>query len=90
MHDHIATNKHHLTQKFHKNLKSFRKPQKFQENPKPRSKCVKCMKNEGLRDHTRGEIHRLGQNPRGEDGSRICRALNLDKYESVEVLSRIC
>ena len=48
------------------------------------------MKNEGLRDHTRGEIHRLGQNPRGEDGSRICRALNLDRYESVEVLLRIC
>ena len=52
MHDHIATNKQHPTQKFHKNLKKFQKPQKFQENLKPRSKCVKCMKNEGLRDHT--------------------------------------
>ena len=28
---------------------------------------MKCMKNEGLRDHTRGELHRLGQNPSGED-----------------------
>ena len=67
MHDHIATNKKHPTQKFHKKLKSFQKLQKFQENPKPRSKCMKCMKNEGLRDHNRGEMHKLGRNPSGED-----------------------
>ena len=65
MHDHIASNKQHPTQKFHKNLKKFQKPQKFQENLKPRSKCVKCMKNEGLRDHTWGEMHKLGRNPSG-------------------------
>ena len=28
---------------------------------------MKCMKKEGLRDHTRGEMHNLGQNPNGED-----------------------
>ena len=67
MHEHIATNKQNLTQKFHKNLKSFQNPKKFQETPKLRSKCVKCMKNEGLRDHTKGEMHYLGRNPSGED-----------------------
>ena len=25
------------------------------------------MKNEGLRDHTRGEVHNLGRNPSGKD-----------------------
>ena len=34
MHDHIASNKQHPTQKFHKNLKSFQKPQKFHKPPK--------------------------------------------------------
>ena len=67
MHEHIPTSKQHPTQKFHKKLKSFQKPKKFQENPKPRSKCVKCMKKEGLRDHTKGEMHNLGQNPSKED-----------------------
>ena len=28
---------------------------------------MKCMKNEGLRDHTRGEMHNLGRNPSGKD-----------------------
>ena len=28
---------------------------------------MKCMKKERLRDHTRGEMHNLGQNPSGED-----------------------
>ena len=70
MHEHIPTSKQHPTQKFNKNLKSFQKPQKFQENPKPRSKCVKCMKNEGLRDHTREETQDLGRNPSGE-GERV-------------------
>ena len=27
---------------------------------------MKCMKKEGLKDHTRGEKHNLGQNPSGE------------------------
>ena len=65
MHDHIVSKTQHPTQKFHKKLKSFQKPQKFHKNPKPRSKCVKCMKNEGLEKHTKGEILKLGQNPRG-------------------------
>ena len=28
---------------------------------------MKCIKKEGLRDHTRGEMHKLGQNPSRED-----------------------
>ena len=31
---------------------------------------MKCMKNEGLRDHTRGETQDLGRNPCGE-GERV-------------------
>ena len=46
-HEHITSYKQNPIQKFHKKLKDFQKPQKFQENPKPRSKCVKCMKNDG-------------------------------------------
>ena len=34
MHDHITSNKQHPTQNFHKNLKNFQKPQKFQRKPK--------------------------------------------------------
>ena len=34
MHDHIALNKQHQTQNFHKNLKKLQKPQKFQRKPK--------------------------------------------------------
>ena len=65
MHEHITTYKQNLTQKFHKILKDFPKPQNFYKNPKPRSKCVKCMKNEGKRDQTRKEMITLGQNPSG-------------------------
>ena len=64
MHDHITSNKQNPTQKCYKVLKNF---QKFQENPKPRSKCVKCMKNEGLKKHTREEMLNLGRNPSGEN-----------------------
>ena len=39
--------------------------QKFQENPKPRSKCMTCMKNEWKRDHTKWEMINLGWNPSG-------------------------
>ena len=65
MHEHITTYKQNLTQKFHKIFKDFPKPQNFYKNPKPRSKCVKCMKNEGKRDQTRKEMITLGQNPSG-------------------------
>ena len=34
MHDHIASNKQHPTQKFHKNLKKFSKTPKISQNPK--------------------------------------------------------
>ena len=63
--EHIASNKQNPTQKFHKILINFQKPQKFQENPKPRSKCVKCMIKEGFEEHTRGKTQGIGQNPRG-------------------------
>ena len=67
MHEHITSYKQNPTQKFHKILKDFQKPQKLQENPKPRSKCVKCMKNERLKKHTKGKMQGLGRNPSGED-----------------------
>ena len=45
-HEHKTSYKQNPTQKFHKKLTDFQKPQKFQGNLKPRSKCVKCMKND--------------------------------------------
>ena len=33
----------------------FKNPKNFKQNPKPRSKCVKCMKKERLEKHTRGK-----------------------------------
>ena len=65
MHEHITSYKQNPTQKFHKILKDFQKPQKFQEKPKPRSKCMKCMKKEILEKHTKGKTQGLGQNPSG-------------------------
>ena len=51
----ILQHKKHNTQP-----KNFTRSSKVFKNAKPRSKC---MKNEGLREHTRGETHNLGQNP---------------------------
>ena len=65
MHEYITTYKQNLTQKFHKILKNCPKPQKIYKNPKPRSKCMKCMKNEGKRDQTREEMITLCRNPSG-------------------------
>ena len=65
MHEHITTYNQHPPQKFHKKLKDFQKPQKNLRKPKPRSKCVKCMKNEGKKDHTREKMITLGRNPSG-------------------------
>ena len=65
MHEHIGSFKQNPTQKFHKYLINFEKPQKIFKNPKPRSECMKCMKNERKKDHTREEIITLGQNPSG-------------------------
>ena len=48
MHEHIISFKQKSTQKIHKILINFQKPQKIHKNPKPRSKCVKCMKNKRL------------------------------------------
>ena len=67
IHEHITSYKQNLTQKFHKILKDFQNPKKFQENPKPRSKCVKCKKNKRLEKHTRGKMQSFGWNPSRED-----------------------
>ena len=45
-------------------------PKNFKKTQKSRSKCMKCMKNEGLRDHTKWEMHNLGWKPSGE-GERV-------------------
>ena len=79
MHDHIASNQQHPTQKFHKKLKKFQKPQKFQENLKPRSKCVKCMKKKRLEKHTRGKMQGLDRNPSGEGEGSEGRMLEGEK-----------
>ena len=50
MHEHITSYKQNPTQNFHKILKDFQKPQKFEEKPKPRSKCMKCMKEREIRE----------------------------------------
>ena len=53
MHEHLGSLTQNLSQKFHKTFINFEKPHKNFKNPKPRSKCVKCMKNEWKRDHTK-------------------------------------
>ena len=67
MHEHITSYKQNPTQNFHKKLINIQKPQKFHKNPKPRSKCMKCIKNERLEKLTRGKKQGLGRNPSGED-----------------------
>ena len=62
MHEHMTSYKQNPTQNFQKIFRDFQKPQKFQENPKPRSKC---MKNERKKDHTKEEMVTLGQKPSG-------------------------
>ena len=52
MYDDLKLFKQHASQKLHKTFINFEKSQKFSKtpkyfkNPKPRSKCIKCMKNE--------------------------------------------
>ena len=46
MHEVLNLFKQHPSQKLHKTFINFEKPQKILNNPKPRSKCMKCMKNE--------------------------------------------
>ena len=65
MHEHITSFKQNPTQKFYKILINFQKPQKIFKNPKHRSKCMKCMKNERKKDHTREEMITQGRNPNG-------------------------
>ena len=47
MHEHITTNQHNPTQKFHKNLKN---PKKKFKNPKTRSKNAWMHENEGIKN----------------------------------------
>ena len=61
MHEHIGSFKQNPTQKFHKILINHEKPQKNFKKPKPRSKCMKCMKKERKQDHTREEMITLGR-----------------------------
>ena len=51
--------------KFQQKLNNFGKPQKIYKNPKPRSKCMKSMKNERKKDHTREEMITLGRRSNG-------------------------
>ena len=46
MHEVLNSFKQHLSQKLHKTFINSEKPQNFSNNLKPRSKCMKCMKNE--------------------------------------------
>ena len=50
MHDHIALNKIHPTQNFHKNLKKIQKPQKFQRKPKNLSLMREMCEKRGIYD----------------------------------------
>ena len=52
---------------FSKYSSIFKNPKNFTKNPKPRSKCVKCMNDERLEKHTRGKKQGLYQNPSRED-----------------------
>ena len=60
---------HHLSKtqpKNSQNIHQFSKtPKKKLKNPKTRSKCMKCMKNERKRDHANEEKITLGRNPSG-------------------------
>ena len=68
MHDHVSSNKQHLTQKFHKNLKNFRKPQKFQRNPKNLGLMHKMYEKRGIWSSYHKIEAWLGQNlERNED-----------------------
>ena len=49
------------------------------KNPKPRSKCMKCMKNERKRDHTSEEKITLGRNPSGFEVQREKRMFGKEK-----------
>ena len=46
MHEVLNSLKQHPSQKLHKTFINFEKPQNFSNNPKPRSKFMKCVKNE--------------------------------------------
>ena len=65
MHEYLGSFTQNSSQKFHKNFINFEKPQKNFKIPKPRSKCVKCMKNKGKRDPTKWFETREGRKSRG-------------------------
>ena len=65
MHDHITSNKQHLTQNFHKNLKNFQKPQSFQRKPKNLDLVCEMHEKRGIRSSYHKIDAWLGQNPEG-------------------------
>ena len=70
--------------KFHKTFINFEKPQKNFKNPKPRSKCVKCMKNEWKRDHTKWFEIRKGWKSHGFEVWERRKCLGGEKIDSVK------
>ena len=62
MHEHITTNQHNTTQKFHKNLKN---PKKNSKTQKLGLKMHECMKMKGLRTFTKCFRLDLGRNLSG-------------------------
>ena len=51
MHKFLRSNFQNPSQKFHKNLFDFEKPQILQKSQKLRFQRMKCMKNEGLKTY---------------------------------------
>ena len=67
MHEHITSFKQNPTQKFSKYSLIFKNPKKSLKTQKPRLKCMKCIKKQRKRDHTRGKKQGSGRNPSRED-----------------------
>ena len=67
MHDHIASNKQHPTQNFHKKLKNFQKPpKKFQRNPKNLGLMREMHEKRGIRSSYHKIEAWLGRNLEGK------------------------
>ena len=79
MYEHTTSFKQNPTQKFTKYSSIFKKPKKKLKNPKTRSKCMKCMKNERKRDHANEEKITLGRNPSGFEVQREKRMFGKEK-----------
>ena len=67
MHEVLNSFKQHPSQKFHKDLINFEKPQKFSKIPKVRSKGMKCMIKWGIKDLTSEEEQDQGLKTLGNE-----------------------